>query len=240
MELLVENLRVSVGQKEIVKGISINVKGGEIHAIMGPNGSGKSSFAYALAGHPLYKAEGKAILNGIDLLSMKPEERAKHLFLSFQQPPFIEGLTLKDMLKEAYFSFHNLERSVKSYASFEKELKEALSLLGLPSSFLAREVNKNFSGGEKKRSEALAMLLLKPSLIIVDEIDSGLDVDALKVIAKAMATLKSPERGFIVITHYSRILNHFPPTHVHIMKDGKIVRRGGKALVEEVEAKGYN
>ncbi len=242
MEARMEDVRVYLEDgREVVKGISLSIKGGEVHAIMGPNGSGKSSLVNALAGHPAYTIEGRFLLDGEDMLVLKPEERArKGLFLSFQHPPFIEGVKLKQLLRKAYFArFGKDERDMEAYEAFERELEKALELLQLPKGFVEREVNKGFSGGEKKRAEMLQMLLLKPKLALIDEVDSGLDVDALKLVAKAIESLRGPDRAFLIITHYNRILHHVEPTHVHVMVNGKIVESGPKELAERVEKEGY-
>jgi Fe-S cluster assembly ATP-binding protein len=242
MKAEVNNIYVSVGDKQIVKGISFAMQGGEMHIIMGPNGSGKSTLSSAIAGHPSYKVNGQVNLNGHNILDMSPDERAKRgVFLSFQNPPAIEGVSILQLLKKAYVARHGLdERNISIYKDLNDKLSKALDILGLDKSFISREINKNFSGGEKKKVEILTMLIMEPSLAIIDEVDSGLDVDALKTVSKAINSLKSQGRAFLIITHYNRILKYVDPTHVHIMKDGKIIREGGKELALEIEEKGYN
>ncbi len=243
MEAAVENVsvRIAEGGKEVVRNLSLAMKGGEVHAVMGPNGSGKSTLVNALAGHPAYEVEGSFRMDGKDMLSLKPEERAREgLFLSFQHPPYLEGITLKQLLRKAYFArFGKEEGDMEAYEAFEEELGKAMELLQLPQGLLEREVNKGFSGGEKKRGEMLQMLLLKPKLAFIDEVDSGLDVDALRLVANAINSLRGEERAFLIITHYSRILHHVKPTHVHVMVNGKIVESGGWELAQEVEEEGY-
>jgi len=240
MEAVMEGIHVRVPGREIVKGLDLSIKGGEVHAIMGPNGSGKSSLVNALAGHPAYGVEGTFTMNGEDMLSLKPEERARRgLFLSFQHPPFIEGVKFSQLLRKAYFARFGLEETVEAYEAFQEELERALKMLRLPKGLLERDLYKGFSGGEKKRGEMLQMLLLKPALAFIDEVDSGLDVDALRLVAKAIESLRGKDRAFLIITHYSRILHHVRPTHVHVMVDGRIVESGGWELAERVEREGY-
>lgn len=237
----IENLKVSIENKEIVKGINLEIQCGEIHAIMGPNGSGKTTLSYALSGHPSYQTKGKVLLHNENLLDLSADERAKKgFFLSFQSPPFIEGISLLQLMKKSYFSKYNLkENDMKSYDKFRKEVDDALKFFNLTDDFIKRDAHKNFSGGEKKKAEMLQMLILKPTFSIIDEVDSGLDVDALKIVAKSIKKLQNKDRAFLIITHYNRILKHVEPTHVHIMKDGKIVKSGSKELAQIVEEKGY-
>jgi len=239
--LEINNLHIFVNDKEIVKGIDLKIENGKVVAIMGPNGSGKTTLAYAIAGHPSYSIEGEIKFNKKLLNDMKPEERAREgVFLSFQLPPFLEGITIKQLLKKAYFAKHKLdENDIKNYKKLNEEIEKAIKILGLSKDFINREVNKNFSGGEKKKAEMLQMLLLKPSLVLIDEIDSGLDVDSLRVVANAINKMRSKDRIFIIITHYNRILSHVKPDIVVIMKDGKIIKMGNGKLAEEVEKKGY-
>ena len=237
----IENLRVYAGEKEIVKGVDLNINKGEVHAIMGANGSGKTTLSYAIAGHPFYRAEGKVLLEKENLLELSSDERAKRgVFLSFQSPPFLEGITLLQLIKKAYFSINNIEENnIQEFTKLRKKVDEALEILNLDKEFIKREVNKNFSGGEKKKAEMLQMLVLKPKFAIIDEVDSGLDVDALKLVGKAINALRG-ETSFLIITHYNRILKHVIPDKVHVMLNGKIIKTGGKELAEYVEEKGYS
>jgi Fe-S cluster assembly ATP-binding protein len=239
--LKIVDLHVYAGEKEIIKGINLEIESGKTLAVMGPNGSGKTTLAYALAGHPNYQVTGKVIYKGKNLLEMKPEERARNgLFLSFQQPPFLEGITVQQLIKKAYFSINELdERNIENYKKLNEEINKALNILGLQREFIKREVNKNFSGGEKKKAEMLQMLILNPSLAIIDEIDSGLDIDSLKAVSNAINSLKDNEKIFIIVTHYSRILSYVKPDIVIVMKDGKIAKTGNADLVKEIEEKGY-
>ncbi len=240
--LEVKNLKAYVGEKQIIKGVDLTIKEGEVHAIMGPNGSGKTTLSYVLAGHPSYRGEGEANLYGENLLELSPEERArKGVFLSFQNPPFLEGITVLQLLKKAYFRVNGIEdNNIEEYKKMREKVSEGLKLLGLGEEFLKREVNKNFSGGEKKKAEMLQMLVLDPKLAIIDEVDSGLDVDALKAVGKAIRLMKDRGKMILIITHYNRILHHVEPNFVHVMKEGKIVRSGGKELANEIEEKGYS
>lgn len=242
MKIEIKNLNVYVGDKHIVKGVSLELNGNEIHAVMGPNGSGKSTLGYALAGHPAYRVTGEFKIDGKDMLSLSADERAREgFFLSFQIPPFIEGVTLKSMLRKSYFLKHGYEEGdVEKYEEFEKLLEEGVKLLEFPEHLLNREINKNFSGGEKKKAEILQLFVLRPKFAVIDEVDSGLDVDALRRISHVLNLLKSPERTFLIITHYSRILHHVVPDRVHVMFSGKIIKSGPKELAEEIEKKGYS
>lgn len=242
IKISIKGLKVKVEDKEIIKGLNLDLNGGEIHAIMGPNGSGKTTLSNALAGHPYYEAEGEVLLNGENLLELSPDERAKKgIFLSFQAPPFLEGITVLQLIKKSYFKIKEIaENDINEYKAFREKLDEATSFLGLGEEFLKREVNKNFSGGEKKKSEMLQMLMLEPKFIILDEVDSGLDVDALRTVSKAINKLRSPERTFLIITHYNRILKHISPDYVHVMMKGELIKSGGKDLAELIEEKGYN
>jgi Fe-S cluster assembly ATP-binding protein len=245
--LLIKDLQVSVDDKLILKGLNLEVKQGEIHAIMGPNGSGKSTMAYALAGHPKYEVEGGEVwMDGINLLELAPDERAKMgLFLAFQYPTAIPGISMANFLRTAV-------NAVKSDSSngngdkgipivqFRKMLNEKMDLLKIDKSFARRYLNEGFSGGEKKRAEILQMALLEPKFAILDETDSGLDIDALKVVSEGVNALVGPERGFIVITHYQRILNYIKPHFVHVMYDGQVVESGGPELANRLEETGYD
>ncbi len=243
MEFNAIDVRAKAENKEILKGINLSIKNKEIHAIMGPNGSGKSTFTQVILGNPVYEVEGELIFNGEALNELSTDERArKGIFLSFQIPPYLEGITLKNLLKKIYYLRRGYdERDLKPYKEFRREVEKALEILKLPPEFLEREVNKDLSGGEKKKSEMLQMLIFDPEFIILDEVDSGLDVDSLKAVSDAVNHLYQTKDniGILIITHYNRILNHVKPTHVHVMKDGKIVKSGGSELANIVEKEGY-
>ena len=237
--LEVKNLKVKIEDKEILKGISLEVNKNEVVALMGPNGSGKSTLAYALMGHPRYQiTNGKIMLNGKDATNAEPDERAKNgLFLSFQYPQEISGVSVSNFLRTAL----NAKREKPiSVPDFHKLLQEKMALLKMDKSFALRYVNEGFSGGEKKRAEILQMAVLHPQIAILDETDSGLDIDALKTVANGVNALKGPETGILLITHYQRILNYITPDKVHIVIDGRIVKSGGKELALQVEEKGYD
>ena len=243
MEFSAIDVKAKAENKEILKGINLSIKNKEIHAIMGPNGSGKSTFTQVILGNPVYEVEGELIFNGEALNELSTDERArKGIFLSFQIPPYLEGITLKNLLKKIYYLRRGYdERDLKPYKEFMKEVEKALEILKLPPEFLEREVNKDLSGGEKKKSEMLQMLIFDPEFIILDEVDSGLDVDSLKAVSDAVNHLYQTKDniGILIITHYNRILNHVKPTHVHVMKDGRIVKSGGSELANIVEKEGY-
>ena len=240
--LEVKDLRVNIEDKEILKGISLEVDKGQVVALMGPNGSGKSTLAYALMGHPRYEiTSGKIFLNGEDVTKAKPDERArKGLFLSFQYPQEISGVSVSNFLRTALNAVREgrNEKPV-SVMDFHKLLQEKMKLLKVDKSFALRYLNEGFSGGEKKRMEILQMAVLQPQIGILDETDSGLDIDALRTVAIGINDLKGSELGVLLITHYQRILNYITPDKVHIVMDGKIVKSGGKELALEVEEKGY-
>jgi Fe-S cluster assembly ATP-binding protein len=243
MMLEVRNLKVSADDKEILRGVNLSVNAGEVHAIMGPNGSGKSTFARALAGHPQYQVtEGEAIYEGRDLLAMDPDERAREgLFMAFQYPVEIAGVNNAYFLKAALNAkrkHHGLEEL--DAMEFMSLVREKTKLLDLEPSTLNRAVNEGFSGGEKKRNEIFQLAMLEPKLAILDETDSGLDIDALKVVANGVNAMRSKDRAFIVVTHYQRLLNYIVPDYVHVLTDGAIVRSGGKELALELEEKGYS
>lgn len=247
--LLIKDLRVSVEDKLIIKGLNFEVKLGEIHAIMGPNGSGKSTMAYALAGHPKYEVEGGEVwMDGINLLELAPDERARMgLFLAFQYPVAIPGISMANFLRTSVSAVRggaNSNGNGKSkgipFAEFRKMLAEKMALLKMDKSFARRYLNEGFSGGEKKRAEILQMALLEPKFAILDETDSGLDIDALKIVAEGVNSLAGPDRSFIVVTHYQRILNYIKPDFVHVMYDGQIIQSGGPELAERLEAEGYD
>jgi Fe-S cluster assembly ATP-binding protein len=220
--------------------LSLNIRKGEVHALMGPNGSGKSTLANVVMGHPSYEVTGGHMrFKGEELLELDPEERARlGLFLAFQYPVGIPGVTVANFLKTAHDAIHT-DQKVKA-AEFLKELRENMAYLEMDSAFINRYLNDGFSGGEKKRMEILQMLTLKPEFAIMDETDSGLDIDALRVVSKGVNRLIGPDFGLLVITHYERILNYIKPDHLHIVIDGRIVVSGGPELVKELEEKGYD
>ena len=236
----VKNLCASVDGKPILKGVNLKVNRGETHALMGTNGSGKSTLANVIMGHPAYKAtEGEVLFKGQNVLALPPEERARlGLFLAFQYPVAIPGVTAAQFLKTALDSIKGAQK-VKP-AEFLKSLRENMAYLEMNESFLNRFLNDGFFGGEKKRMEILQMLMIKPAIAVMDETDSGLDIDALKVVAKGVNKLVGPELGLLVITHYERLLTYIKPSHLHILMDGKIVLSGGPELVKELELKGYD
>ena len=238
MELEIEDLHVSIGGKEIVKGISLALRQGEVIALMGPNGSGKSTLASAVMGDPRCKVEsGKILVNGEDITDLSPDKRAKKgIFLSFQYPEEITGVTLANFLRTSYNSLRERHLGVME---FHKLLKEKMHDLQMDSQFTKRYLNEGFSGGEKKRTEILQMMVLEPKFAILDETDSGLDVDALRIVARGINAMKGPHRGILIITHYHRILDYISPDKVFIMKDGKIVKSGGYDMAIEIEKKGY-
>ncbi len=237
MKLEIKNLHVEVEGKKVLNGISLVINPGEIHALMGPNGSGKSTLSYVLAGHPKYKiTEGDILVDGDSILELAPDERArKGLFLSFQNPFEITGVTIGKLL----FTIAKMKDAKLSFFDFKKTLNENASKLGIDKDFVERDLNVGFSGGEKKRAEVLQLLTLKPKLAILDEVDSGLDVDTLQVIANAINSLRSNSFSALVITHYQRLLNYIKPDFVHIISDGKIVASGSGQLALDVESKGY-
>jgi Fe-S cluster assembly ATP-binding protein len=238
----IKNLQVKAEDKEILRGIDLTVNAGEVHAIMGPNGSGKSTLARVLAGHPDYEVTaGNVAYDGQDLLSMDPESRARAgVFMAFQYPVEIPGVNNAYFLKAALNAKRKHDGLDELDAmDFMKLVKEKLKLLHVDDSLLQRSVNEGFSGGEKKRNEIFQMAVLEPRLALLDETDSGLDIDALKVVAEGVNALRSPDRSTIVVTHYQRLLNYIVPDFVHVLSDGRIVRSGGKELALELEAKGY-
>lgn len=240
--LSIKNLHASVEEKNIIKGLDLEVKPGEVHAIMGPNGAGKSTLGYVLSGRDGYEvSEGDVTLNGKDLLDLEVEERAREgLFLAFQYPVEIPGVSNMEFMKESVNAMRE-ERGEEALtaAEFLKKAKEACKQVQLPLDFLKRGVNEGFSGGEKKRNEIMQMILLEPSLCILDESDSGLDVDALQVVANGVNSQRDGKRSFIVVTHYQRLLDYIKPDFVHILADGKIVKSGDASLAHEVEKEGY-
>jgi Fe-S cluster assembly ATP-binding protein len=240
--LEIKNLHAEVDGRKILNGLDLTVEKGSVHAIMGPNGSGKSTLAHVLAGKDGYEVtEGRVLFDGEDLLSLEPDERAaKGLFLAFQYPLEIPGVATMTFLRTAL----NAQRKKRGepelqVPDFMRRVREAAKHLGIEQEMLRRGVNVGFSGGEKKRNEVLQMALLKPRLCVLDETDSGLDIDALKIVAEGVNRLRAPERAFVVITHYQRLLNHIVPDVVHVLSRGRIVRTGGKELALELEARGY-
>jgi Fe-S cluster assembly ATP-binding protein len=240
--LEIKNLHAGAEDREILKGVSLTVNRGEVHAIMGPNGSGKSTLARVLAGHPGYEiTEGEILVNGKDLLEMAPEERAcEGVFMAFQYPVEIPGVNNSYFLKAAL----NAQRKVRGEPEldameFMELVKDRLNVLHIDPELLKRPVNEGFSGGEKKRNEIFQMLVLQPSLAVLDETDSGLDIDALKTVAEGVNAARSPERAIVVVTHYQRLLNYIVPDFVHVLSEGRVVRSGGKELALELEEKGY-
>jgi len=240
--LSVRGLKANVGGEEILRGLDLEVGAGEVHAIMGPNGSGKSTFAHVLSGREGYEVTaGSAELDGTDLFELDPEERARlGLFLAFQYPVELPGVNNMYFLKAALNAIRKSRGEEELDAvSFMRLMKEKLKVLHLDDSLLKRPVNFGFSGGEKKRNEIFQMALLEPKLAILDETDSGLDIDALRIVADGVNALRSPERSMIVVTHYQRLLDYIEPDHVHVLAKGRIIRSGGKELALELEEKGY-
>ena len=240
--LEIKNLHVKVGAQEILKGVDLKVNAGEVHAVMGPNGSGKSTLAQVLAGRETYEVTaGEVIYEGKNLLELKPEERAcEGVFLAFQYPVEVPGVNNIYFLKAALNAIrkhHGLDEL--DAMDFLPLVKEKMKLLGIDDQLQNRAVNEGFSGGEKKRNEIFQMAVLEPRLAILDETDSGLDIDALKIVANGVNALRSPERTIVVVTHYQRLLNYVVPDHVHVLVDGRILRSGGKELALELEEKGY-
>ena len=237
--LTIKGLKVDIDEKEILKGIDLDLEDNKVHVLMGPNGSGKSTLAQALMGHPEYVVtEGSVFLDNETLLELSPDERSiAGLFFSFQYPSEVPGVTISNFLRMVYNKRHEENLSP---VRFRKILKEKMGLLDMDESFMHRYLNEGFSGGEKKRMEILQMLVLEPKFVILDETDSGLDIDALQVVSRGLNTLKEKTgMGVLVITHYTRILNYVEPDFVHVMKDGLIVKSGGKDLAEELEDQGY-
>ncbi len=243
-QLEIKNLHVSIDGKEILKGVDLTVEQGEIHAIMGPNGTGKSTLAYTLMGHPSYAVtEGEVFFKGQNVLELKPDERSRlGLFLAFQYPVAIPGVTVANFLRTALNAHRrasNPDDKGMPIPEFRKMLKEKMQLLKVDQAFAGRYLNEGFSGGEKKRAEILQMATLRPEIAILDETDSGLDIDALRVVADGVNALTGPELGVLIITHYQRLLNYIRPDYVHVMLDGRIVESGGPDLALHLEEKGY-
>jgi Fe-S cluster assembly ATP-binding protein len=241
--LEVRNLSAKVAGVEILKGVSLTVRAGEVHAIMGPNGSGKSTFAKALVGHPAYEiTSGAATFEGRNLFELSAEERARAgLFLGFQYPVEIPGVANAQFLRLAYNTIQAARgKDELDPLEFDDFVREKMQLLGMDPAFLDRSVNEGFSGGEKKRNEILQMALLEPKLAFLDETDSGLDIDALRVVANSVNRLITPDNAIVLVTHYQRLLNHILPDYVHVMDGGRIIKTGGKDLALELESRGYD
>lgn len=236
--LQIEGLRASVDGTEILKGVDIAVPRGQVHALMGPNGSGKSTLANVLMGHPAYAVTaGRILVDGVDVTALPPDERARRgMFLAFQYPVEITGVSVLNFLRASLAAVRGQPVGVKA---FRTEVQQELEKLGMGMDFARRNLNEGFSGGEKKRNEILQLSLLKPKLAILDETDSGLDIDAIRLVAQAVSRLRGPERTFLVITHYMRILDHLMPDVVHVLFDGRVVRTGGPELAAELERTGY-
>lgn len=243
--LEIRNLQVEVEGQQILKGVDLTIKQGEIHALMGPNGSGKSTLAYALMGHPEYEVTGgQIIFDGIDLLELEADERSQMgLFLAFQYPVAIPGVTLANFLRHAINSRRkadNPDDKGMPIPEFRRMLKDKMDILEVDHSFAGRYLNDGFSGGEKKRAEILQLATLEPKIAVLDETDSGLDIDALRVVSEGVSRLVGPELGVLVITHYQRILNYIKPEFVHIMMDGRVIESGGPELALQLEEQGYD
>lgn len=244
-DLEIRNLHVQINGKEILKGFTLNLPKGEVHAIMGPNGTGKSTLAYTLMGHPSYEVtEGEVIFKGQNILDLEPDERSRSgIFLAFQYPVAIPGVTVANFLRTAVNARRKAENPDDkgiSIPEFRRMLKDKMSMLKMDPAFAGRYLNDGFSGGEKKRTEILQMAVLKPEIAILDETDSGLDIDALRIVSEGVNTLRGPELGVLVITHYQRILNYIRPDVVHVMMDGRIVESGDADLAQHLEEHGYD
>jgi len=236
--LVIEDLHVAVEDKQILRGVDLTVEPGRVHALMGPNGSGKSTLAYALAGHPGYRITGgKVSFKGEDVLGLTPDERARlGMFLAMQYPVEVPGVSVTNFLRTAMNAVRGEDVPVREFA---RELREQMRLLDMDPKFAERSLNEGFSGGEKKRHEILQMALLRPELAILDETDSGLDVDALRVVAGGVNRLRGPGLGILLITHYTRVLRYISPDFVHVMVEGRVVQSGGPELADDLEASGY-
>jgi Fe-S cluster assembly ATP-binding protein len=239
--LEIRNLHANINGEPILKGLTLTIPKGEVHAIMGPNGSGKSTLSKVLAGHPDYEVtEGEVLLDGQNILEMEPDERARAgLFMAFQYPSEIPGVSIANFLRAAVQA-RLPENEELDAVEFYERLYQKMDLLEMDRSFTSRSVNDGFSGGEKKRNEILQMAMLEPIYAILDETDSGLDIDALKIVSNGVNTLRGPKMGILVITHYQRLLNYIVPDKVHVLVDGRIIRTGGKELALELEEKGYD
>ncbi len=247
-DLIIQDLHVSVQGNPIIKGLNLTVKQGEVHALMGPNGSGKSTLAKGLMGHPFYEIDsGEVIFNGVDVLELEPNERAKlGLFLAFQYPTAIPGVSLANFLRIAASAVRSAETNGSEnnelipMREFRKELRAKMTQLGVDDSFARRYLNDGFSGGEMKRAEILQLAMLEPKIAILDETDSGLDIDAVRIVGESVSSLVGPELGVLIITHYPRLLDYIRPQFVHILLDGRIVESGGWELTQVLEAEGYD
>jgi Fe-S cluster assembly ATP-binding protein len=239
--LVIKDLHVNIGDREIVRGLSLEIERGKVHAIMGPNGSGKSTLAKVLAGHPDYTVtSGEVLMDGEPILEMEPDERArKGIFLAFQYPMEIPGVTIANFLRAAVQARLPEGEELEATEYYGK-LYEKMDFLEIPRNFTSRSVNEGFSGGEKKRCEILQMAMLQPSYAVLDETDSGLDIDALKIVSQGVNALRGPDLGVLLITHYQRLLNYIVPDYIHVMVNGRIVLSGGKELALELEEKGYD
>ena len=240
-QLEIKKLHVSIGDKEIVKGLSLTLKGGEVHAIMGPNGTGKATLSKAIAGHPDYTiTSGEVLLDGVSILEKEADERARAgIFLAFQYPSEIPGVSIANFLRAA-LQARLADGDEIDASGYYKRLYAKMDLLKIDRKFTSRAVNDGFSGGEKKRCEILQMAMLEPKFALMDETDSGLDIDALRIVADGVNTMRSPNLGVLLITHYQRLLDYIVPDYVHVMYDGRIVKSGDKNLAHELEAKGYD
>jgi Fe-S cluster assembly ATP-binding protein len=245
--LSIENLHVSIGGKEILRGVDLTIRQGEVHALMGPNGSGKSTLSYALMGHPNYEVtEGSITLDGHDILALEPDERAKAgVFLAFQYPTVIPGVSVANFLRHAVTNVRNPDRKegqeLIPMKDFRKELRQQMDELGVDQEFARRYLNEGFSGGEKKRAEILQLAMLRPAFAILDETDSGLDIDAVRIVSEGVNRITARHStGVLVITHYERILNYIKPEFVHVLFGGRIVENGGPELVKLLESQGYD
>jgi len=241
--LSIRNLSAAIGETEVLKGIDLEVKAGEVHAIMGPNGSGKSTLGKVLVGHPAYRVTGGEVqFQGVDLLELEPDARARAgLFMGFQHPIEVPGVSNTSFLRLAYNKKAEAEgRDELDPLEWEDFIQEKIKLVGMDPAFLDRSLNEGFSGGEKKRNEILQMAVLEPRLAILDELDSGLDIDALRILGDAVNRLMNPDRALIVITHFPRILETIPPHRVHVLSGGRIIKQGGMELAQELEARGYD
>jgi Fe-S cluster assembly ATP-binding protein len=241
----IRDLRVSVEGREILKGVTLDVDRGQVHAVMGPNGSGKSTLSQALMGHPAYEVTGGEVrLKGVNVLELAPDQRARlGMYLAFQYPTVVPGITMANFLRTALNAKRGYDGKDKSKAIKPKEframLKDSMQTLRMDESFLSRYINDGFSGGEKKRAEILQMAVLKPEIAILDETDSGLDIDSIKYVSEAVNELRGPDLGVLIITHYTRILEHVRPDFVHVLVDGRIVRSGGPEVADQLETTGY-
>jgi Fe-S cluster assembly ATP-binding protein len=244
-ELVIHNLHVNVEGREILKGVNLTVRQGEVHALMGPNGTGKSTLAYTLMGHPNYEVtQGEVLFKGRNIVELEPDERSRlGIFLAFQYPVAIPGVSVANFLRTAINArrkAQNPEDKGIPVPEFRRMLKERMSLLKMDPAFAGRYLNDGFSGGEKKRAEILQMATIRPEIAVLDETDSGLDIDALRIVSEGVNTLQGPELGILVITHYQRILNYIKPEFVHVMLDGRIVESGGSDLALHLEERGYD